>query len=174
MGARGEPVRDFGQKRRLHDAVLVVPSFWPRIGEKDVNGRKTRRIRQRCQEIPGIGPDEMKVPKAGALLLAFGAADPIEFDVDSDAKLAGMGCGVGGQEVSMAAAEFQDERIGPGQDFGAPGPENPAAFRNTGQMFRGSLWIFYSVGFWQFLFSRKEITFSQPLPCPIRSKQAKC
>ena len=142
-GALPCPRRHRGEEIRLHDAVLMVAQFGPRVGKEDEKAGKGRIGREHLEEEPGLGVDEMKVGEAGAVPFAEGAADAFADDVDADAQFVGVGLGVGGQEVSVATADFPGE-AGPGrEDFFLAGAEVAAAGLHQGEKLGGANGIFH-------------------------------
>ena len=78
--ARGEPA----EEGRLHQPVLVVPALGPGIGKEHEDLGERDALRQRGEEIIGIGVDEGEVLETGAVALPLRAADAIGRDVESE------------------------------------------------------------------------------------------
>ena len=108
-GALPCALSDGVEEIRLHDPMFVVPRFWPRIRKENKDARKHGAGWQRFQEQPGIGLDKMKVSEFRALTFAVCPPDSLGDKVDSDAKVGGMRMRVGGEKMSMSAADFPYE-----------------------------------------------------------------
>ena len=132
------------QKFVLENPVLVMPALGPWVREKNEDRGKRRGWRQRFEEVPGVGVDEMQVVELRPIPLALAANDPIEADVDADAEPVGIGCGVSGEKVAVAAADFPDEWRRR-QDLGKKGPEVIAALADPGEMLGGALGIVHGL-----------------------------
>jgi len=110
------PLRGLPQKLRLHESILVMPSFRPGVGKQDIQGRNGHLGRQRIEKVPGFRVEEVEIGQFGTVALPDGAIDPLSTDVDPDAQSIRVHGAKGGEEVAMAAADFADKIGGIWQD----------------------------------------------------------
>jgi hypothetical protein len=101
--------RDGREETSVHHSVLVVAALRPRVRKEDKDGYEARFLRHDSQEILSVRADEMKLGELRALPLAMRADDPVRHDVDADAFQVGMGRGIGGKEMAVAASDLPDE-----------------------------------------------------------------
>ena len=123
LGAGGEGVEQGG----LEEAVLVVAVLGPGVGKEDEDASEFYVSGEGGDGFEGVGLEEGEVGELGAGLFALGAGDAEGDAVHAEAGGAGMGGGVGGEEMAVAAAEFEDERGGAGEEVRAGGGEGGLA-----------------------------------------------
>jgi len=112
LGSLCRPRRHARQELVLHDPVLVVAPFGPRVREQNEDRREPGVLRHRSQKILGVGADKVKVLKLGPPALEISPGNPFGCDVDSHAGLVRMGCGICSQEVAVAASDLPDKAVG--------------------------------------------------------------
>ena len=106
-GTRGPQV----ERRRLHDAVLVVALFRPRIEEKQKELVEHDLRRERLEELFGVGLEEVEIRQPGEVALAQRALDALRDQVDADAAFLRERGGVGGEKMPVPAADFEREPV---------------------------------------------------------------
>lgn len=116
IGAKMEPrpFRRTGgdclEKVGLKQTILMMAFLGPRVRKKHPNLRKGDGRRQRMQELQGLRAYHVTVGQASPLNLATGPLDPIAAQIDANAKLGRKFGRIPREKVSMAAANFQDDR----------------------------------------------------------------
>lgn len=101
------------EEGRGEEAVFPMAAFGPGVGEEgeDLVGGEFRR--QVVEEGEGVGLEPMDVFQSGAGGFAGGAGEAVGEEVNAEAEAFGAGLGEGGEEVAVAAAEFEgDGRAG--------------------------------------------------------------
>ncbi|MEO5958380.1 MAG: hypothetical protein ABIR80_04650 [Opitutaceae bacterium] len=113
------------EERRLHDPVLMVARFRPRVGEEheDIGNRQAGR--QRFQEEPSVSVKKMQICQFSAVAFTLRPNHAITRNIDTNAKGVRMLSGVCGQKMSMSRAKLKNERFGFGGDFSKPVLEFP-------------------------------------------------
>lgn len=141
--ARHRAARGSMEEVRLHDPVLVVTGFGPRIREEyeDIPRRGSRR--QGVEEEAGLRMDKMEVSELGAVALPGGTRDPLAHDVDAEAEPVRMGLGISSQKMAMTASDLPDKGRARGEDtieqmgeIGAPGLHPRAILGSAGRILR--------------------------------------
>jgi hypothetical protein len=84
----------------------MVARLRPRIGKKNERALNDGSVRKCTQQERGFRLKEVKIGKSGAISFAECASNTVLEDVDSKAKLVGVGLRVGGQEVTVTCAEL--------------------------------------------------------------------
>jgi len=110
------PVSCRTEKIRLHDPVFAVSELWPRIGKQDEQVRKRGAGWKRFKEETRFRVQEMKIGQFGAVAFAICARNPFTNEIDTDAKLGGMGLSIGSKKMTVTAADFPDEAGRGGKD----------------------------------------------------------
>lgn len=101
----------------LHDSMLMMPGFWPRIGEEDKQSANSHVRWDDVQEQRGLGLDEEQIRQLGAGAFSFGPRDAIGSKVNPDTYFLGMGLCVGSEEMAVSAPYFPREPVGICQDL---------------------------------------------------------
>jgi len=123
-GALPCPTRQGFKKARLQQAVLVMTFFRPWIRKQNPDLSKGDGIRQRIDQLAGLGLDKVAVGELGALGLALGAPDPVADEVNAEAKGLRTGFGIARQEMSVPGTNLEHQGGGRGDErgqFGAQG-----------------------------------------------------
>lgn len=113
-GVPGGPGEEVG----FQDSMFVMTKFWPGIGEENEYPRQSDAGRYGFQEKPCIGVQEVQIADAGAMAFAQRTVDPVSHDVDPHTCGFGVCLGIGGQEVTVTAANFPNKRRVRTQDGG--------------------------------------------------------
>lgn len=132
-GALPHPTGQGGEERRLHQAVLVVAFFRPRVRKQDPEFGEGDSGRQRVDRFPRFGLHEMTVAELGTLRLALRAADPVADQVDSEIQALRKLRGVAGQEMPVTRTDFEDDGRIRGNERGQRGTQPGLALLNSGE-----------------------------------------
>jgi len=116
-GALPRPLGDLSDEGRLQQTVLMMAPFGPGIRKQDEKRREKGAGRQAGEKVVRVGADEMEVGQPGPHPLPLGAGDSVKRQVDPDANLGRPGRRVGGEEMAVAAAYFQDDRRMGGKEW---------------------------------------------------------
>lgn len=123
------PRGKFIQEPGLEQTILVVALFRPRIRKQHVDVEQPDTSGNFLEEITRLTAEKMQVGQSGAVALAQRLRDPLQPQVNAHTEPVGMRSGVGVEEMSVAAADFQDELgIGPRQDGGQRGAQCDQTF----------------------------------------------
>ena len=91
----------------LHEPVFVVAAFGPRIWKQDKHSPKHDLRWQRGDELSGFGFEENEIGQLGAVAFAHSAFHSITNEIDANAKLCRMRCGVICKEMSVTGAYLE-------------------------------------------------------------------
>jgi len=103
------PRAELVQKSGLQKAVLVMPLLRPWIGKQNINIQQAGVGGEFPQQVANIAPEKMQIRQPGQFALSQPFADSLQLQIDANAELIGMRRGVRGQEVTVAAADLEDE-----------------------------------------------------------------
>ena len=115
VGPKKEPrplpcaARDDFEKIRLKQAIFVMPAFWPRIREENINIGQRRAWREAIHEVASLGVNEVEIGEFRPISLPEGPRDAFPADVEAEAKLIWVRGGIRGEKMTMAAAKLADE-----------------------------------------------------------------
>jgi len=106
------PSRQRIEKRRLKQAVFVMASLGPRIGEKNDDRTETGIGGQRGEKIVRLGMKKVEIGQFRSVALADGTGDPLAHKIDANAQFAGMCRRAGREKMPVAAADFTQKARG--------------------------------------------------------------
>lgn len=135
-GALPHPAGDFRKETWQQQPVFVMALFGPWIGEKDPEFIEGDPCWQRIDGFPGLSLDEVAVCQAGAFCFAFGAADPVADQVDSEEDPLRKFRGVLREEVSMAGPDLEGDDGMVGDEGRQGGAQIGLALFDSGKEFR--------------------------------------
>ena len=97
------------EQRGLDEPVLVVAGFWPGVGEEEKDFAEPVVVGNGGEQLVGLGFDEVEVGEALPVAFAVAALNALGEEVNADAEFFRLGGGVGGEKMSVPAADFQGE-----------------------------------------------------------------
>jgi hypothetical protein len=138
FGARGEGVEQVG----LHETPAVVALLRPGVGKEHEDGGEAHVGGQRGEGFGGVGFKEGEVAQGEAALFALGAVNALGAMVNSKTLFINVFRSVGGEEMAVAATDFEDEgggaRVELGEARGEAGLAGGVAGGNGGGEFDGA------------------------------------
>jgi hypothetical protein len=127
------PTRNRVEKIRLQKPVFVVPGLGPRVGEQHPDFAKSHTRRESVKALTCLGAEKVAVGQFGAVAFSSAPRQPIENQVDPEAKLARMRLCVAHQKMPVPTADFPDDRLGLREQLGEIPAQRGPAFVNSGK-----------------------------------------
>jgi hypothetical protein len=108
---RGHLAREQFEEGVLNEAPPVVPSLGPGIRKNHHNSCEPGPVGYEFKEFDCFRFDEMNMVETAFLCLQLRASDPVVDEIEADAELPGVLNGVGGEPMTVSAADFQQGSI---------------------------------------------------------------
>lgn len=162
------PGGDRIEKRRLDEAVFVMPTLGPRIRKQNENGREVFFGGERGEEFVRFREQEKKIRQSLTVSLPRRTFDPVANDVDAHANPFGMCSGICGEKMAMTASDLQEEGLARREKSAKRFAEFRGALARPPQVSRGAKRAGGCSCFPEFRLHRWQPRRSSLPPCPSR------